>query len=138
MSTTLVSAVPVVLKKKEETSVKVYVCAHCNKSRARDMINDTSDKIHLWKKWDQRNPTLKTDPMPPFADPLRATLICMVLAHSRSKLHCRVVWGKDIARRVEFSSLQEQEKWVRAQLEAKRWKPLFSEEEKALLLMLLS
>jgi hypothetical protein len=117
-------------------------CRGCGLRKTRRMINALSGQIHTYKKWDRRAPALKVDPAPyPSWEAnllsLRASVLSMILAHTRGNLHCRVMWGKDMARRVEFSALKDQSKFVRECLTKSSWRPLFSKEETAQLLALL-
>ncbi len=76
-------------------------------------------------------------------DRLEATLLCMILAHSRRRIHCKTVWSKQTGRGVVISSLTDQrkfvEKWIEAEREATwrfpetRWTWAMSGEAEALL-----
>jgi hypothetical protein len=91
--------------------------------------NEVATQNRRWKLWHKS--AAKPDPLPypgP-ANALRATLLCMVLAHARGKLHCRTVWGKEPSRRVELNSLEDQRKFVEARM-GEGYRPPLSEEER--------
>ena len=96
-------------------------------SKFKNAVNETAAAIKTWKVWERRAPALKTDPFPGMGNKLRATLLCMILAHSRGKLHCRTVWGRE-SRRVELSSMADQRKFIEEHI-AKGWRPPLDAEE---------
>lgn len=99
-------------------------------------INETATELKRWKVWERRPPAEKTDPFPGSGNKLRATLLCMILAHSRGRLHCRTVWGREPGRRVELTSLADQRKFIEIKM-SYGWKPSLSEAEQKIAKQLL-
>ena len=90
-------------------------------------VNEIAAQNKRWKLWHKSAAKPDPLPFPGLANKLRATLLCMILAHSRGKLHCRTVWGRE-SRRIELSSLEDQRKFVEEYI-AKGWRPPLDAEE---------
>ena len=100
------------------------------------LVNQTAAHNKQYKLWHKSAAKENPLPHPGPALTLRATLLCMVLAHARGKLHCRTVWGKDQGRRVELNSLADQRKFVETWMRA-GWRPTLSEAEQKIATKLL-
>jgi hypothetical protein len=117
--------------KKDDEKYREWKEAVRSEPTFKRMVVDEGARLKKYKLWDRRRPELKVDPRPEFGNKLRATILCMVLAHSRGRLHCRTVWGRD-ARREELTSLDDQRGFILKNLSSRvapTWERPFSEEE---------
>ncbi len=82
-------------------------------SKFKIAVNEEAVLRRAWKKWERRAPELKTDPQPRCGTSVLPTLLCMSLAHSRGKLHCRSMWGRGPeCYRVKLETLADQRKFI--------------------------
>lgn len=102
--------------------------------KIKEATNEVAAQNKRFKLWDRRPPAEKTDPFPGLGNKIRATILCMVLAHARGKIHCRKMGNLShgapsyIERRCEIKTLEEQRAFVQAWLDDK-WRPPLTKEE---------